>query len=67
MTNSMQEDEYPDTAWLGANFAAVANNGYGVCYRFPGENMIVLHISSYKSAENTVIFYIYVKIPNYKK
>lgn len=55
MTNSMQEDAFPDTAWLGANFAAVSNDGYGICYRFVGENKFVAHISSFKSAKNTVI------------
>src|SRR5689334_1185933 len=50
---SMLDEEDPRMAWLGANFAAVTKNGYGICYRYIGGHSIVAHVSSYKSAENT--------------
>jgi len=52
MTNLLDEDD-PQMAWLGANFAAVTKDGYGICYRFIGKHSIVAHVSSYKSAVNT--------------
>uniref|UniRef100_A0A914VD40 Choline/carnitine acyltransferase domain-containing protein n=1 Tax=Plectus sambesii TaxID=2011161 RepID=A0A914VD40_9BILA len=53
VTNSVNEDEHVDWTWLGACFAAVAKDGYGVCYRFGGNHSICLHVTSFKSANNT--------------
>ncbi|GMR58847.1 hypothetical protein PMAYCL1PPCAC_29042 [Pristionchus mayeri] len=54
VTNTMKEDgEFVDKSWLGASFGAVAQTGYGVCYRFAGNHSICAHISSYHSARNT--------------
>jgi carnitine O-palmitoyltransferase 1, liver isoform len=38
----------------GGGFGPVADNGYGVSYIFSGEHQIAFHISSKKSAQNTV-------------
>lgn len=54
MTNQLNEDKFADSSWMGANFGAVAQNGYGICYRFAGNHSIYAHISSYKSESNTV-------------
>ena len=40
----------------GGGFGPVADKGYGVSYIIGGENQISFHISSKKSAENTVSF-----------
>ncbi|GMR46360.1 hypothetical protein PMAYCL1PPCAC_16555, partial [Pristionchus mayeri] len=36
-------------AWLGGGFGAVAQAGYGICYRVTGEQSICAHITSYRS------------------
>lgn len=46
----------------GGGFGPVADCGYGVSYIIAGENQISFHISSKRSAENTVNFY----LVNYK-
>lgn len=38
----------------GGGFGPVADEGYGVSYNIAGENQISFHISSKKSAKNTV-------------
>ena len=53
MTNQLDEDKDPENCWLGGCFAAVAKDGYGICYRFAGNHSIYIHISSYKSSEKT--------------
>ncbi|CAI4223055.1 unnamed protein product [Auanema sp. JU1783] len=53
VTNQVDEDALLEDTWLGASFAAVAKNGYGVCYRFGGNHSIIAHISSFHSADNT--------------
>ncbi|VDK18126.1 unnamed protein product [Anisakis simplex] len=40
----------------GGGFGPVADNGYGISYNIAGENQISFHISSKRSAENTVCF-----------
>lgn len=54
MTNQLNEDKFSDSAWMGASFGAVTENGYGICYRFAGNHTICAHITSYRTAENTV-------------
>jgi carnitine O-palmitoyltransferase 1, liver isoform len=46
----------------GGGFGPVTDRGYGVSYIIAGEDQISFHISSKKSAENSVIF----KIKNIK-
>ncbi|CAB3398480.1 unnamed protein product [Caenorhabditis bovis] len=53
MTNSIDEDKSVDSICIGASFGAVAENGYGICYRFAGNQAIMVHITSYHSSENT--------------
>ncbi|EGT42655.1 CBN-CPT-4 protein [Caenorhabditis brenneri] len=53
MTNSVDEDTSENNIMLGASFGAVAENGYGICYRFAGNRAIMVHITSYHSAPNT--------------
>ncbi|CAB3398294.1 unnamed protein product [Caenorhabditis bovis] len=53
MTNSIDEDKSIESICLGGAFGAVAENGYGVCYRFAGNKAIMVHTTSYHSAENT--------------
>uniref|UniRef100_A0A914RXA2 Choline/carnitine acyltransferase domain-containing protein n=1 Tax=Parascaris equorum TaxID=6256 RepID=A0A914RXA2_PAREQ len=48
------EDKQPELSWFGGSFAAVTNDGYGICYRFAGNHSICIHITSYHSASNTV-------------
>lgn len=43
-------------ASAGGGFGPVADNGYGVSYIIVGEDMISFHISSKRSADNTVCF-----------
>uniref|UniRef100_A0A915BUU6 Choline/carnitine acyltransferase domain-containing protein n=2 Tax=Parascaris univalens TaxID=6257 RepID=A0A915BUU6_PARUN len=47
------EDKQPELSWFGGSFAAVTNDGYGICYRFAGNHSICIHITSYHSASNT--------------
>ncbi len=54
LLNHTNEDEHVNWSWLGACFGAVAKDGYGICYRFAGNHSICIHITSYKSAQNTV-------------
>lgn len=49
---SSQQKEGLITA--GGGFGPVADRGYGVSYIIAGENQISFHISSKKSADNTV-------------
>uniref|UniRef100_A0A8R1HI46 Carn_acyltransf domain-containing protein n=1 Tax=Caenorhabditis japonica TaxID=281687 RepID=A0A8R1HI46_CAEJA len=53
MTNSVDEDASEDKIMLGASFGAVAQDGYGICYRFAGDRAIMVHISSYHSSPAT--------------
>lgn len=53
MTNSVDEDSSEDEIMLGASFGAVAQNGYGICYRFAGNRAIMAHITSYHSFPST--------------
>uniref|UniRef100_A0AC34FEK9 Choline/carnitine acyltransferase domain-containing protein n=1 Tax=Panagrolaimus sp. ES5 TaxID=591445 RepID=A0AC34FEK9_9BILA len=53
LTNQVDEDANIDHSWLGACFAAVAKDGYGICYRFAGNHSICAHITSYKSSDRT--------------
>jgi hypothetical protein len=53
LTNQIDEDANKDHSWLGACFAAVAKDGYGICYRFAGNHSICAHITSYKSSDRT--------------
>jgi hypothetical protein len=52
MTTLLDESNEAEQ-WLGGAFGAVAHEGYGICYRFMGNNSIVFHITSYHSASNT--------------
>eukprot|EP00760_Papus_ankaliazontas_P017187 PhM_4_TR17059/c0_g1_i1/m.90367/K08765/CPT1A; carnitine O-palmitoyltransferase 1, liver isoform len=45
-----QGDLYPLPS---GGFGAVAKDGYGVCYCFVGDYRVALHVTSFKSAENT--------------
>lgn len=54
MTQQIDEDSNKNNTWLGASFGPVCKQGYGVCYRFAGEHSVCIHISSFKSATNTV-------------
>lgn len=53
MTNSIDEDSSIDKIMLGGSFGAVAQDGYGICYRFGGNQAILVHITSYHSSEVT--------------
>ncbi|PIC22275.1 hypothetical protein B9Z55_016386 [Caenorhabditis nigoni] len=53
MTNSIDEDSSVDKIMLGGSFGAVAQDGYGICYRFGGNQAILVHITSYHSSEIT--------------
>ncbi|KJH51528.1 Choline/Carnitine O-acyltransferase [Dictyocaulus viviparus] len=53
VTNQIDEDNEVWKSWLGACFGAVAQHGYGICYRFAGNHSIIAHVTSYKSARNT--------------
>ncbi|CAD5212841.1 unnamed protein product [Bursaphelenchus okinawaensis] len=53
VTNVCEEDEHPPQSWMGGAFGAVDKNGYGVVYKFLGENAIGLHVSSYHSCSKT--------------
>ncbi|VDM41895.1 unnamed protein product, partial [Toxocara canis] len=56
LTGQMDEDTKVEDSWIGASFGPVAKHGYGICYRFAGNHSICVHISSLKSAGNTVLF-----------
>ncbi|KHN77714.1 Carnitine O-palmitoyltransferase 1, liver isoform [Toxocara canis] len=53
VTSIPNEDKHPDLSWFGGAFAAVAKDGYGICYRFAGNHSICVHITSYRSAPDT--------------
>ncbi|CAP30508.2 Protein CBG11458 [Caenorhabditis briggsae] len=53
MTNSIDEDSSVDKIMLGGSFGAVAQDGYGICYRFGGNQAILVHVTSYHSSEIT--------------
>ncbi|PIC25945.1 hypothetical protein B9Z55_018684 [Caenorhabditis nigoni] len=53
MTNSVDEDISENNIMLGASFGAVAQDGYGICYRFAGNRAIMVHITSYNSSPAT--------------
>ncbi|EGT42523.1 hypothetical protein CAEBREN_30469 [Caenorhabditis brenneri] len=53
MTNSIDEDSSVNNIMLGGSFGAVAQDGYGVCYRFGGNQAILCHITSYHSSKIT--------------
>lgn len=53
MTNSIAEDTSVNNIMLGGSFGAVAQDGYGICYRFGGNHAILVHITSYHSSELT--------------
>ncbi|VDK28770.1 unnamed protein product [Gongylonema pulchrum] len=53
MSQQLDEDSEPGLSWFGAGFGAVCKSGYGICYRFAGNHSICVHITSYRSAENT--------------
>ncbi|CAI5451446.1 unnamed protein product [Caenorhabditis angaria] len=53
MTNQIDEDSDMHNIMLGGSFGAVAQDGYGVCYRFGGNQTILVHITSYHSSEKT--------------
>ncbi|EFO87687.1 hypothetical protein CRE_05427 [Caenorhabditis remanei] len=53
MTNSIDEDSSVNNIMLGGSFGAVAQDGYGICYRFGGNQAILVHITSYHSSEVT--------------
>ncbi|CAI2353706.1 unnamed protein product [Caenorhabditis sp. 36 PRJEB53466] len=53
MTNSVDEDATEKNIMIGASFGAVAQDGYGICYRFAGNRAIMVHITSYHSSPAT--------------
>ncbi|KAF1753923.1 hypothetical protein GCK72_020480 [Caenorhabditis remanei] len=53
MTNSIDEDCSVNNIVLGGSFGAVAQDGYGICYRFGGNQAILMAITSYHSSEMT--------------
>uniref|UniRef100_A0A7E4UPP6 Carn_acyltransf domain-containing protein n=1 Tax=Panagrellus redivivus TaxID=6233 RepID=A0A7E4UPP6_PANRE len=53
LTTQVNEDERKQFSWLGACFAPVAKDGYGVCYRFAGNHSICAHITSFQSSPVT--------------
>lgn len=53
MTNTIDEDSSRNNIILGGSFGAVAQDGYGICYRFGGNQAIPLHITSYHSSDAT--------------
>ncbi|CAI5451444.1 unnamed protein product [Caenorhabditis angaria] len=53
MTNQVDEDNDEKYIMTGASFGAVAQDGYGVCYRFGGNRAILVHVTSYHSSEKT--------------
>ena len=53
MTNSIDEDSSVNNIMLGGSFGAVAQDGYGICYRFGGNQAILMAITSYHSSEMT--------------
>lgn len=57
-TNKIDVQKHPEFITAGGGFGPVADDGYGVSYIFNGENFIAFHISSKKSCDKTVIFYI---------